>query len=112
MKFILFSIGTRGDIEPFLAIAELLQERGCDVICVLPEQYREMVEISGLSFEGFSRDILKLMESKEAKLFFGKQGSIFKRIRLLPGMAIRSLKIAKESLALQHRIQMEEMADV
>jgi UDP:flavonoid glycosyltransferase YjiC (YdhE family) len=112
MKVILFSIGTRGDIEPFLAIAELLQERGCDVICVFPEQYREMVEISGLSFEGFSRDILNLMESKEAKLFFGKQGSIFNRMRLLPAMAIRSLKIAKDSLSLQHRVQMQEMADV
>lgn len=112
MKVILFSIGTRGDIEPFLAIAELLQERSCDVICVFPEQYRKMVEKSGISFKGFSKDILDLMESKEAKLFFSKQGSIFKRILLLPGMAIRSLKIAKDSLSLQHRIQMEEMADV
>jgi len=112
MKVILFSIGTRGDIEPFVAIAQLLQERGCEVICVFPEQYRKTVEKSGLSFKGFSRDILDLMESKESKMFFGKQGSLFNRIRILPGIARRSLKIAKDSLSFQHRIQMEEMPDV
>ena len=112
MKVILFSIGTRGDIEPFVAIAQLLKERDCDVICVFPEQYRETVERLELSFKGFSSDIIDLMESKEAKIFFGKQGSLFKRIRLLPGMAKRSLKLAKGSLSLQHHIQMDEKPDV
>ena len=112
VKVILFSIGTRGDIEPFVAIAQVLNEQGCDVICVFPEQYRETVESSGLSFEGFSRDILDLMESKKAKMFFSKQGSLLKRIRILPGLAIRSLQLAKDSLALQHQIQKEEKPDI
>ena len=34
MKAILFSIGTRGDIEPFLAIAQLLKCKKWDVPCV------------------------------------------------------------------------------
>ena len=111
MKVLLFSIGTRGDIEPFVVIAQLMQERGCDVICVFPEQYRDTVVSLGLSFKGFSREILDLMESKNAKLFFGKQASFLKRIRLLPGMASRSLQLAKGSLSLQHKIQMEEKPD-
>ncbi|MFO8235980.1 MAG: glycosyltransferase [Bacteroidales bacterium] len=112
MKVILFSIGTRGDIEPFMAIAQLLKERDCDVICAFPEQYRETVESMGLNFKGFSSDIIDLMESKEAKIFFGKQGSLFKKIRILPGMVRRSLKLAKDSLSLQHHIQMDEKPDV
>ena len=32
MKAILFSIGTRGDIEPFLAIAQLLNDKNWDVL--------------------------------------------------------------------------------
>ena len=112
LKVILFSIGSRGDIEPFMAIAQLMQERGCDVICVFPEQFRDTVVSLGLSFEGFSREILDLMESKNAKIFFGKQGSFFKRVRILPGMLSYSLKLAKDSLALQHSIQMEKKPDV
>ena len=111
MKVILFSIGTRGDIEPFLAIAQLLKEKNCDVICVFPEQYREIVERMGLSFKGFSKDILDLMNGKEMKMIFGNQGSILKRIRILIKMARVSLKLSKDSVTLQHRIQTEEKPD-
>jgi len=111
MKVILFSIGTRGDIEPFLAIAQLLKEQNCDVICVFPEQYRKIVERMGLSFKGFSEDILDLMNGKEMKMIFGNQGSILKRIRILIKMARVSLKLSKDSVTLQHRIQKEEKPD-
>jgi len=111
MKVILFSIGTRGDIEPFLAIAQLLKEKNCDVICVFSEQYREIVERMGLSFKGFSKDILDLMNGNEMKMIFGNQGSILKRIRILIKMARVSLKLSKDSVTLQHRIQTEEKPD-
>ena len=35
MKIILTSIGTGGDIEPFLAIGKMLEEKGHQVICAL-----------------------------------------------------------------------------
>jgi sterol 3beta-glucosyltransferase len=111
MKVILFSIGTRGDIEPFLAIAQLLKERNCNVLCVFPEQYREIVERMGLSFKGFSKDILDLMNGKEMKMIFGNQGSILKRIRILMKLARLSLKLSRDSVTLQHRIQTEEKPD-
>ncbi|MCF8360841.1 MAG: glycosyltransferase [Prolixibacteraceae bacterium] len=111
MKVILFSTGTRGDIEPFLAIAQLLKERDCDVICIFPEQYREIVESMELSFKGFSKDILNLINGREMKMIFGNQGSLLKRIRILIKMARVSLKLSKDSLDLQHRIQMEEKPD-
>ena len=61
MKAILFSIGSRGDIEPFLAIAQILQEKDLTVICVFPEQFRETVEKMGLKFRGFSSEFLELL---------------------------------------------------
>lgn len=66
----------------------------------------------GLPFKGFSKDILDLLDGKEAKIIFGNQGSFFKRIRILIGMARTSLKLSKDSLTLQHRIQMEEKPDI
>lgn len=108
MKIILFSIGTRGDVEPFMAIAQLLKERNCDVICVFPEQYREIVEGMGISFKGFSKEILELMHGKDMKMIFGNQGSVLKRIGILIKMAGVSLKLSKDSVALQHKIQTEE----
>lgn len=111
MKAILFSIGTRGDIEPFLAIAQLLKEKSWDVICVFPEQFREPVENMGISFQGFSREFLDLMEGKEAKMFMGGQGSIFRRTRFLIKMAKTGMKLSKDFLKFQHSIQKEEKPD-
>ena len=80
MKAILFSIGTRGDIEPFLAIAQLLKEKDWDLICVFPEQFRETVEKMDIPFRGFNKEFLEILDGKEAKMVMGGQGSIFKRI--------------------------------
>ena len=50
MKIILISIGTRGDIEPFVAIAEELINSGQEVICSFPEQFGKIVEEIGAAF--------------------------------------------------------------
>lgn len=47
MKIILISIGTRGDVEPFLAIAEILKEKGHRVIGAFPEQFRALTNRTG-----------------------------------------------------------------
>lgn len=111
MKAILFSIGTRGDIEPFLAIAQLLKDKNWDVICVFPEQFRETAEQMGLPFKGFSREILHILHGKEAKMFMGGQGSIFKRSRFLIKMARVGLKLSKDILKLQYDTLIVEKPD-
>lgn len=111
MKAILFSIGTRGDIEPFLAIAQLLKEKDWDLICVFPEQFRETVEKMDIPFRGFNKEFLEMLNGKEAKMVMGGQGSIFKRIGFMIKMAKVGIKLSKEMLALQHYIQKEEKPD-
>lgn len=111
MKVILFSIGTRGDIEPFLAIAQLLISKKWDVLCVFPEQFRETVEEMGIPFKGFDKDFLELLDGEEAKKFMGGQGSVFQRLGYLIRMAKEGIKISKKMVALQHRIQFEECPD-
>lgn len=111
MKAILFSIGTRGDIEPFLAVAQLLKERDWDVICVFPEQFRKTVEEMEIPFRGFSREFLDMLNSKGAKMFMGGHGSILTRMGFLVKMARVGVKLSKSFLSLQHNIQKEESPD-
>ena len=111
MKAILFSLGTRGDIEPFLAIAQLLKEKNWDVICVFPEQFRETVEQMELSFRGFSKEFLDILDGEDAKMFMGGHGSIFKRIGFLIKATRVHMKLSKDILALQHDTQKEEKPD-
>ncbi|MFC2090994.1 glycosyltransferase, partial [Bacteroidota bacterium] len=50
MKILLTSIGTRGDIEPFLAIGKMLKEKGHQVICAFSEKFREETESCDIEF--------------------------------------------------------------
>jgi len=62
MKIILTSIGIQGDIEPFLAIGKILKEKGHQVICAFPEQFRELTENWDMEFASlgkYDEDIFK-----------------------------------------------------
>ncbi len=71
MKIILTSIGTRGDMEPFLAIGEILKAHGHHVICLFPEQFRPLAEDSGFEFISLGSKFIKLLDSPEGRIAMG-----------------------------------------
>ncbi len=95
MKILLISIGTRGDVEPFLAQAELLKEAGHTVFCLFPEQFRETVDQMGLSFLGFDRRFLELLDSKVGKSVMGGGGSLFETVKNFYQLMRNSLSLQK-----------------
>lgn len=81
MKILLISIGTHGDIEPFLAQAEILTQAGNEVHCLFPEQFRETVEKLGLPFLGFDRRFLEMLETDSGKSIMGGGGNALSKIK-------------------------------
>lgn len=71
MKILLISIGTRGDIEPFLTIGELLQEKGHQVICAFPEQFSNLVDVSNLEFASLGLKFIDMLNSDDGKAALG-----------------------------------------
>ncbi len=82
MKFLLISIGTRGDMEPFLATAELLQSRGHEVSCAFPTQFAHLAEDTGIRFHGLSKGFLEMLDSEEGQLAMGGSVSFIRKIQL------------------------------
>ncbi len=78
MKIILTSIGTRGDIEPFLAIGKFLKEKGHQVICAFSERYRELTESCDLEFASLGKKGDDLFECDVAGTVMG--GTVIKKI--------------------------------
>jgi sterol 3beta-glucosyltransferase len=111
MKALLISMGTRGDIEPFLAVGEILRERSWEVVCLFPEQFRGMTEAMGFRFHGFSSEFLKLIEGSDAKEILGGEGGVFSRLRNWVSLAKKGMNLARESVDIQHRVQMDEAPD-
>lgn len=81
MKILVIAVGTRGDIEPFLAIAELLDKKGHEILCCFPEQFRQITLDSNFKFIGLSRKFLDLLDSEDGKIAMGGKASIWRKIQ-------------------------------
>ena len=81
MNILLMSIGTRGDIEPFLAIGELLSKKGHTISYAVPEHYIDLISRKIKKYT-FNSLFLELLESDDGRMVmngscFGKK---FKRL--------------------------------
>ena len=111
MKIIITSVGTRGDMEPFLAIGQILWEKGHHVICAFPEQFREIVEEAGLEFFSLGARFIEMLESDIGKAAMGGEGSGLKKFVALIKLARAGAKINKELIHKQYEIIEREDPD-
>lgn len=101
MKFLLCSIGTRGDMEPFLAVGDLLSQAGHEVICVMPDQFRALVADTSHQFVPLDRRFMDLIDGESGRAIMGQKGSVFARLRAYA-------QLVKDSLQLQRDIVREQ----
>ncbi len=77
MKYGIITTGSRGDVQPFIALALALKEKGHDVTIVASENFKTFVEGFGVSYLPIAGNTEHLINSPEAlKLLEG--GNIFK----------------------------------
>jgi sterol 3beta-glucosyltransferase len=67
MKIAITTVGTRGDIQPYIALGLGLKEAGYDVLLVSAKNEEAFVKSYGLDFFALSVDIQKLMEGNEVQ---------------------------------------------
>ena len=111
MKIILISIGTRGDMEPFLAIGEILKEKGHQVICAFPEQFRNLAEDSSLEFASLGTKYIEMLDSDLGKAAMGGSGSALKKFLANIKLAKNQNEINKELIKKQYEIIESEIPD-
>ncbi|MGY6647778.1 glycosyltransferase [Wenyingzhuangia sp. IMCC45574] len=111
MKIILTSIGTRGDMEPFLAIGDILKKRGHKVICLFPEQFKDLVEDSDLEFQSLGSKFLELLDTPEGKIAMGGGRFGVKKIKAFIKLIKEQPEASKEMLLLQKEVIDREQPD-
>jgi sterol 3beta-glucosyltransferase len=111
MKIVLISVGTRGDMEPFLAIGEILKEKGHQVICAFPEQFKNLAEDSNLNFVSLGKKFIELLESAEGKAAMGGSASGLKKFIATVRLAGNQTDTNKELLNRQQELIENENPD-
>jgi len=108
MKILLISLGTRGDIEPFLAQAEKIQERDHEIFCLFPEQFRDIVEGLGYHFRGLDKRFLEMLDSSTGKSVMAGGGGVIKKTWNFFQLIKSSFKI-QSNLILQQKEAIDQI---
>lgn len=67
MRVAIETLGTRGDVQPYIALAQALVARGHDVQLAAPVQFQEFVERHHIPFVALPGEFLTLLDKPEGK---------------------------------------------
>ncbi len=102
MKFLFICNGTRGDIEPCIAVGKILQDKGEEVICLFPESFEKLTLEAGLDYRNFGPGIYESMK-QEFHSFKTAEGN--------HNYNIPVEMIERNQIILQHEVIMELQPD-
>lgn len=67
MKLLLLTLGTRGDVQPFVALGKVLQARGHSVRICANQGYQDFIESHGLDYAFMNNELLDLTANQNAQ---------------------------------------------
>ena len=77
MRISIHTLGTRGDVQPYLAPARELRRRGHEPLLIGPAQFADMTQDAGIAFAPLPAEFLEILNSPEAKRVIGQAGGGF-----------------------------------
>ncbi|MCB0794396.1 MAG: glycosyltransferase family 1 protein, partial [Flavobacteriales bacterium] len=98
------SIGTRGDMEPFLAIGRILKDRGHTVTCLFPEQFRDLVADAGFAFASLGTGFMDMLNSDLGRYALGGGGSWLRKVMAFVKLARVQARNNREMVQLQYEL--------
>ena len=67
MRIAIQTLGTRGDVQPYAALARGLMQAGHEVALAAPAQFEGFVREHGIAFDSLPREFLDLMDDPAAR---------------------------------------------
>jgi UDP:flavonoid glycosyltransferase YjiC (YdhE family) len=83
MRIVIMTSGTRGDIQPYIALGIGLQQAGAQVCLLTHNIFASMVQHYGLEFASLTGDWSEIMESDIGQNLLASGGNAFRLARVL-----------------------------
>lgn len=84
MHILLIGFGSRGDVQPLLALGQGLQQAGYDVSIAAASNFKSLVEDAGLGYAYIGADMQTLMSSDDGKHWVeNSKGNYFKQAQVM-----------------------------
>jgi len=86
MKILIATIGTRGDVQPYVALGRALMESGHEITICTCAHFEPFIRKYGLGYAYVNNDFIEFMHSPEGKIILGNAGSLWKTLATLVPM--------------------------
>ena len=83
MRIAIQTLGTRGDVQPYVALGLGLRRAGHDVVLATAAQFGDFVTGHGLPFAPLPNDLLDLMDTPDGRAAMASRGSPLAMMRLV-----------------------------
>ncbi len=94
MNVLILTVGTRGDVQPYVALGQGLRAAGHMVVLVAPAQFAEFVAGNSLEFAALPAEFLDLLQTGAGKAAIAGKGNPLKLLRMVQPMQRRMLDTA------------------
>lgn len=81
MKITILTLGTRGDVQPYVALAKELIKNGHEALICTGKSFKKFIEENGVAFHEATADLMAILESEEGRVVFN--GGKFNIIKML-----------------------------
>lgn len=88
MKALIMTLGTRGDVQPFVALAQALGAAGHEAVLCAPHRFEQLVTGNGVTFAGVDDGPLRQLDTpaEAGEAFGGGARMRLRQIREMPSM--------------------------
>ena len=86
MKILIATIGTRGDVEPYVALGKALMASGHEITICTCVHYEPFIREYGLGYAYVNNDFIDFMHSPEGKIILGNAGSFWEILKTVAPM--------------------------
>lgn len=70
MRIVIFTLGSRGDVQPYVALGKTAIKRGHSVVICTGKSFKDFIKENGIEFEEAESDLMAMLETEEGKLVF------------------------------------------
>lgn len=99
MNVLIQTAGSRGDVEPYVALGEGLLRAGHRVTVNTCDRFREFVEQRGLEYAWLNSGLVDLLDTEVGRGAIEDMGSFFRAIRTVPRLMRETGEIQRSMLA-------------
>lgn len=70
MRIAIFTLGSRGDVQPYVALAKAAILKGHSAVICTGKSFQSFIEGNGVEFEEATSDLMAMLETEEGKMVF------------------------------------------